>query len=557
MQLNSENVYFLSVTDEVLRKSPKKTTRGNALNHLILGDSLQFLNETDGEWAKFYCRRNEGWLKKNWVTDKQLLEVNFVDIGQGDGCHIITPDNEIILIDAGEGVGFDGKGGDNMLRFMNWRYNLRNLKVVGHEGINENDPEAVDPIKIDYAIISHPDLDHYYGFMSLFKHPKLEFKVIGHNGIIERSIKEGSSSTWMYDFGRKVPPLPYKRKYHLWDTALHHHEVLNLLNAQSNSNKYYLKTLISAYENNPALRFKFINQREEFLDHFDKDNPLTLEILSPVTEDVDFEGETRPCLIKLGSESKTKNGHSVVFQLRYGKLKMILGGDLNSNSQDYLAQFYSKVDIKLSELEKDMRKIRHQLANGDALNLEARRELEQDLEEKTKLQELIISKTRRKFGTDIAKACHHGSSDILDSFLMAINPLATVISSGDNESHSHPRPDALGAYGKSSRGERPLIFSTELARSTNEFSYPIKFYSVLKQLEQRMNEMSNKKDKEIYRLRMENMRDSNVAKYGMITVRTDGEKVIIAQKIEKTKGAAKKWDIYELKWNSTLKVFES
>ena len=482
MSLSEKKMYFLSVQDEVLRKTPKTSTRGNALNHLILGDALQYVGETKDEWSKFYCRRTVGWLKTEWVTENRMLEVNFVDIGQGDGCHVVTPDDEILLIDAGEGVGFDGKGGDNMLRFLSWRYNLRNRKVAGVDDVEENDPEAVPPMKVDYAVISHPDLDHYYGFFNLFSHPKLDFQTICHNGIIERSIRGGSSSTWLYDFGRKVPPEAYKRSYHLWDTVLNHKETVAVLKTQQKSSKYYIKTLLAGYDNNPEVQFKFLSQSDGYLDHFDESNQLSLELLAPLTETIEFEGKTRPCLIKLGSESKTKNGHSIVFQLRYGNLKMILGGDLNAESQDYLAQFYSGIPTRMSDLEKDLKKIRQKLSKKENLSLKEIEKLNQELDEKTKLQQLIISKTRGKFGTDIAKACHHGSSDVLDSFLHSIHPLATIISSGDDESHSHPRPDALGAYGKSSRGERPLIFSTELARSTHEFSYPIKFYNVLEEV---------------------------------------------------------------------------
>jgi hypothetical protein len=39
----------------------------------------------------------------------------FVDIGQGDGCLMITPDDKLFVIDAG--------AGDNMLRFLRWRFN--------------------------------------------------------------------------------------------------------------------------------------------------------------------------------------------------------------------------------------------------------------------------------------------------------------------------------------------------------------------------------------------------------------------------------------------------
>ena len=72
-----------------------------------------------------------------------------------------------------------------------------------------------------------------------------------------------------------------------------------------------------------------------------------------------------------------------------------------------------------------------------------------------------------------------------------------------------------------------------------------------------MNEVTTKKEKEHYALRMNSMRDSNVAKYGMITVRTDGERVIIAQKLEKKRSPGQKWDLYELKWNPKLQEFET
>ena len=185
-----------------------------------------------------------------------------------------------------------------------------------------------------------------------------------------------------------------------------------------------------------------------------------------------------------------------------------------------------------------------------------RRTLEQDLAEHQELQQLIIIRTRRAFGCDIAKACHHGASDVLDSFLYAVNPVATIISSGDDESHAHPRPDALGAFGKSSRGERPLIFSTELARSTKEFSYPIKYHALVEKMKKYIDGLQDPKRKKIATTRLERLRDSNVVTYGMITVRTDGENVLIAQKLEKERSAGQRWDLYDLRWNKKLDQFE-
>ena len=556
MVLKLNTAYFVQERDIVLRLRPEEKTSKNAVNHLILGDYARYLGEKNGGWVKVRSRNNDGWIKPEWVSEKRLLEINFVDIGQGDGCHIVTPDDEIILIDAGEGVGFDGSGGDNMARFINWRYNLRNREVAGVDGVTPNTPGVEPPLKIDYSIISHPDLDHYFGFHNIFLNKKLKINKVCHNGIVERSTTGIDTKTWLYDLGRKVPPKPKKKVYHLWDTVLTDKEMKDLIEENLKSQKYYLKTLVAAYKNNPKVKYEFIDVSKEFLGHFKGNNELKFRILAPITEEVEFEGEKRKCLIKLGNEGETKNGHSLVFRLEYGKLKILLGGDLNAKSQDYIAQFYSKEKTKLSSLEKDISKIEEKLAHPIGLSTNKKNQLKQDLDEKSKLLELIISKTKRAFQVDISKACHHGASDVLNSFLWAINPVATVISSGDNESHSHPRPDALGAFGRTSRGKRPLIFSTELARSTQEFSYPIKFYNLLKKLEKTRDKATTVKEKEHYDLRMNRLRDSNVARYGMITVRTNGEKVIIAQKLEKERSPSQKWDIYELSWNEHLEIFE-
>ena len=84
----------------------------------------------------------------------------------------------------------------------------------------------------------------------------------------------------------------------------------------------------------------------------------------------------------------------------------------------------------------------------------------------------------------------------------------------------------------------------------------MKFFNVLKKLEALRDAATTKKEKERQQKRMDGMRDSNVARYGMITVRTNGSKVIIAQKLEKPRSEAQKWDIYDIEWNEKLEAFE-
>lgn len=553
MSLKLKKPLFVNDRDVVLRSIADGKGRKTEANHLIMGDYVQYLGEEKSGWLKVRSRRTNGWLRKSSLTNERMLEVNFVDIGQGDGCHIVTPNDEVILIDAGEGKGFDGNAGDNMARFLNWRYNLRGRKVVGVDGVKKTTPDSTGPFEIDHVVISHPDLDHYYGFQSIFQNKKLRIRQIYHNGLVERSGKPNSNETWFKDLGlsTKVGNTTY-----IIDTIKSDAEMKTLLDSQSGSGKYYIKTLRSALENNSKIKFEILDSSKRYMGPFKGRNKVHIEVLAPVLEKIEFKGNEVQCLRKLGSEGETKNGHSVVLRLIHGKLKMILGGDLNIKSQDFLAQHYSKIDVALSVLEKKIKRLREKLSYQEALSVNNRKDLEQQLEEAQKLLELIVSRTKKYFQCDIAKACHHGASDILDSFLFTYNPIATVISSGDNESHSHPRPDALGAFGRSSRGNRPLIFSTELARSSKEFSYPIKFFSLLKRIEDEMNMAQTKKKKKHYYNRMQKLKDSNIAKYGMITVRSNGENVIIAQMLEKKRSNGQRWEIYELNWNPKLQEFE-
>lgn len=78
------------------------------------------------------------------------------------------------------------------------------------------------------------------------------------------------------------------------------------------------------------------------------------------------------------------------------------------------------------------------------------------------------------FECDVAKGCHHGSDDVSLRFLEAMHAAVTVISSGDNEGHAHPRPaivaaSAVTGYRHVDRQTdellTPLVYSTEIERS--------------------------------------------------------------------------------------------
>lgn len=428
-------------------------SRSKKIAHLLWGTWIEHQEEEDGDWAKVRVRGwsanrqpRIGWMKKNSFQENRVLEIYFVDIGQGDGCLMITPDDKFHLIDAGEGR--------NMAAFLRWKFNLK---------------KAQRPIVFENTIITHSDSDHYKGFLEILKDPMVKFKNVYHNGLIERTgddllgAKDGDFMT---------------------DVVIDDKALDKIIGDPDKVGKKFYPNLMKQFRDNGAA-IRMLCSEDKFLPGYGAGQPLNIEVLGPVPE---IRAGGKRALKWFGDNGKTKNGHSVVLKLNYGGVKILLGGDLNIPAENHLLQNYTQMNPQT--------------------NSEAQREK-------------LIKKARKTFEVDVAKACHHGSADFTSLFLQSLNSAATVISSGDNEPHVHPRPDAIGAFGKFGRGDRPLIFSTELARSAKEMI--IKAGGPTKE--------------QIGR---------TVAVYGMINLRTDGDKIVLAQKMEE-KAARGEWDFYELK----------
>ncbi len=68
-------------------------------------------------------------------------------------------------------------------------------------------------------------------------------------------------------------------------------------------------------------------------------------------------GETRKCLRELGNEGVTKTGHSLIHKLTYGKLAVMLGGDLSTQSRNILLKAHTSVKQTASSLEQKVAKL--------------------------------------------------------------------------------------------------------------------------------------------------------------------------------------------------------
>ncbi|MCF8264276.1 MAG: DNA internalization-related competence protein ComEC/Rec2 [Melioribacteraceae bacterium] len=89
-------------------------------------------------WAK---------LDNSTLIPNNILTVMAIDVGQGDACLVKTPNGKIILIDSGNATPYFDSGERTIIPI------LHNLEIE----------------KIDYALISHVDSDHYKGIFSLVK----------------------------------------------------------------------------------------------------------------------------------------------------------------------------------------------------------------------------------------------------------------------------------------------------------------------------------------------------------------------------------------------------
>ncbi|MEL7498259.1 MAG: hypothetical protein AAFN77_11655 [Planctomycetota bacterium] len=455
----------------------------NFMTQLLWGDPVHLEADWDSDstWANVRVRGSIGWVRKNALRKatssfKGLLEFYIIDVGQGDGVLVHTPDDKWHLIDAGvpNEKQMTKKGAANFLR---WKF-YEDLRM--------------GKIELENLIMSHPDMDHYGGMLDLLGerlYDGRQFKVSVNNfyhGGMGRFY--GTNPLGKTKSGT-VAPLPNAA----FGISRNDKFIVELLDdidsfrtpARTFTTKFAELAALVADKCNSAAR---ISQQDKFLPGYDDTQKVAIHLLGPIIEQFG----TNIGLRKLGRgdrwESKTRNGHSVVLRFDYGDARILMTGDLNDESQRLLLSYFDKSE----------------------------------------------------FAVDVAKGCHHGSDDVNMEFLKAMQPRATALSSGDNESYAHPRPAILGAsakYGRESESTRgkvlpPLVYSTELARSV-ALAYP----STVK-LDP---DFSGPQDERWYSAKTTLIKSKNTRYrplkttpiaidliYGLVNVRTDGKKILCA-----------------------------
>lgn len=456
------------------------------VTELLWGDPVHLEADwgSDSTWAYVTARGQKGWVKKSYLkpknsTNRGLLEFYVIDVGQGDGVLIRTPDDRWHLIDAGvpNHLQMTKKGATN---FVRWKF-YQDLKMR--------------KIKLHSLTASHPDHDHYGGMLDLLGEKlydgrtfRTEVDVFYHCGM---GRFEGSNPLGALHSGQ-VAALPNSG----YGISRNDSFITELLD-----NKGSFAAPPRPLKGDFARLAKLVGEKcaaAQRLSHLDQHLPgygpgqsdVTVHVLGPILESI---GQNGQGLRKLGSgsqwESKTRNGHSIVYRFDYGNARILMTGDLNDESQRLLMSYIDESE----------------------------------------------------YAVDVAKGCHHGSKDINIGFVKAMKARATAISSGDNESYSHPQAVVLGASGKYGREARsddgaempPMVYSTEVARSV-ELGYASKVRidpDGSGPLPSKTYPTSKAEFTATGLRRYRSLRSTPVAVdliYGLINIRTDGDLILCA-----------------------------
>jgi beta-lactamase superfamily II metal-dependent hydrolase len=467
----------------------KTSTGGTRICHLLWGDGVRFLDgDASGPRRRVTARGGrEGYVSRSALGGKSLLEFYFIDVGQGDGVLIKTPNFRHVMIDGGfpRSVQDTGK---NAADFVDWKF----FKDYGK-----------DVIALDAMLASHCDADHYGGLSDLldvaqkdeldatgitieaFFHAGLSWWRDGSQQSLGELAFDGGQAFLVQLLGdrnhaRSVTGNTTGPRLHGW----WHDFIQRVLGAKTRSG-----------QPTPIVR---LSHADDVVPGFgpNSEGEPVIHVLAPVEFDIDG----KPGLRYLpGSDSQNTNGASLLLRVDYGRARVLLTGDLNKASQQKLLDDYA----------------------GE----------------------------RAEFPCDVAKACHHGSEDVSYKFLQAMQPAATIISSGDNEGYDHPRPVVIAAsattgYMQLDNDEdellTPLVYSTELGRSI-DLGFPrmleerdgtgavieILSGTALKRATLHISKAKRKT------VRLGSTMVVGGLIYGLVNVRTDGDKILCATLDEK------------------------
>ncbi len=418
--------------------------------------------------------------------DSKILKIDFVDVQQGDGSVIESPQGKVMLIDGGDTVMF--------ARYLANRFGKTS---------------AEKPKKIDCILVTHGDADHFLGLTEVhksetnerlasqpFKRLFISPERVYHNGFVKRpGTLNGKKRKDVELLGEtKTVRDPKTNKDVTLVTGLVE-DLLEFPTEEMNKPFREWQEALNTYQERGPIEFRRLQIGDNDAFDFLADEDIKIEVLGPIPTKIgDVEGMkflgNPPEGPRIGQESlqtdgagfsgksasHTINGHSIIFRLAYGCFNFLFTGDLNDEAGRVLARAHNRGEI----------------------NLQA----------------------------EVFKVPHHGSRDFSGAFIQAVAPVISIVSSGDESARKefiHPRATIMGALGKYGRVEEPLIFVTEM----------VAFFEMVGTV---MPECHKMKDGVIVLEDGEAVLDDDAPKrffafkrsaFGLVMVRTDGTRLLV------------------------------
>lgn len=485
---------------------------GGARGSFIWGDRVRVIQRA-GTAARVSGRGIEYWVNARHLGGDPLLEIYVIDVGQGDGLLVVTPEGHNLMIDGGN-IRQNQNSGKNAADFVDWKF------ARDYVSWPDRDDADKTAIRLDAMIASHNDLDHFGGLwdMIALDEEKNSTELDAKQVRVERMYHAGLS-WWQGTSSRTLGPTEnslYTKLLNDRASALDATATLDAPDADTLNGSWgrFIRAVtgVTSGSGAPTALQRLSNRTGDHLPGFGPggESACTIRVLGPI-ENTTASGQ--PGLKRYsGGTSKNTNGHSVVLRLDYGDRRILLTGDLNTASQHHIMDTYGASFVQ-------------------------------------------------EFMCDVTKGCHHGSDDVSYRFLEGLRPLVTVISSGDAETHDHPRPTVVAASAITGRRlidadtdhlVAPMVYMTEVARSTaittigkmSEYPAPRPAYERTRpkgaqKVHNTTDEMSR------FRLflgssqsepfdwpRLDHAKVVDGIRYGLINIRTDGDRLFMAQKEE-------------------------
>ncbi len=495
-------VYYAKTKGAVKPLGPangRKTAKASVA--LLWGDPL-YITKVAAGGVEVSAKGHYLRLAKAEVMTTPLLSLYQIDCGQGDAALLHTPDDRWLMIDGGPSPAMNNSPalGTSFLWWkifvdQSWR---QEFGVPG-------------PFKLDTLVITHPDEDHFGGLPEVINRVKpgaFEIGTVVHCGLgrfsgaakafkgrkgfgqlgpVEGAKLPDVGCTALLDGAADIAAYAAPAKGRSWALEGNYADFLESVAAKVGQGIGALQRVDHATGHLPGFA--------------PGAGPTSIRVLGPVVES--FAGKPGLRLLDgasasaLKAPSLTRNGHSVVLRVDHDKFRLLMTGDLNFNAHALLLK-----------------------------NIAA-----------------------EEFACSVAKACHHGAEDISCTFLRAMNPLATLFSSGDNESYAHPRAKALAFSAMFSRllptGRQstflglseddyaaPLVYSTELSRSVELLDVlavrdaagkAVPKAQIVAAARTASGARKAGKTKSAYDWLL-----ADKMVYGLINVRTDGRRVVVA-----------------------------